>query len=437
MNGLLAPGVRPREVWAWAMYDFANSGYTTVVITAVFNAYFVATVAAKASWATLAWTVSLSVSYAVIMLVGPALGAYCDRHSAKRRVLMVTTLGCIVGTVALGEVGPGQVALAVVLIVVSNTFYGLGENVVAGFLPELAQGKGFGRISAWGWSLGYIGGLVALGVVLAYITWAQSVGQGADRFVAVSLWITAGLFLLASLPAFVFLRERPTAPPPVPPTTEPWSRQLGRLRQDFPDLTRFLFCIVLYQSGVQAVIALAAIYAQEAMHFETQDTLKLILVVNVTASLGAFVFGFLQDRLGHLRTIALTLLGWCVMVVLAWAATTPALFWVAANVAGVCLGSSQAAGRALVGFLSPPSRRAEFFGYWGVAVKVASILGPLTYGLVTWVTNNQHRQAMLITGAFFVLGLGVLNGVDVRGGRRRALRAEWQTRKAALADARP
>lgn len=432
-RSILAPGVRPVEVWAWAMYDFANSGYTTVVITAVFNAYFVASVAAKAQWATLAWTLALSVSYGLIMLMGPSVGAFCDRHGAKKRVLMITTLGCIVGTAALGWVRPGDVALAVVLIILSNTFYGLGENVVAGFLPELAQGRGFGRLSAWGWSLGYIGGLVSLGAGLAYITWAQGAGHTAAQFVPVTLWITAALFMVASLPAFVFLKERAGGRPAGGESSTRhgrddrgpgWRRQWACLRAEFPDLTCFLLCIVLYQSGVQAVIALAAIYAQEAMHFETQDTLKLILVVNVTASIGALIFGHLQDRLGHLRTIALTLVGWCVMVLLAWQATTPPLFWVAANLAGICLGSSQAAGRALVGFLSPSGRRAEFFGFWGVAVKVASILGPVTYGLVTWVTNNHHRTAMLITGVFFVLGLLVLSRIDLRRGRRQALRAQ-------------
>ncbi len=425
-RGALARDVRPIEVWAWAMYDFANSGYTTVVITAVFNAYFVASVAGNATWATLAWTLSLSVSYALVMLAGPAVGSYCDRNSAKKRVLLLTTLGCVLSTGLLGLVGPGDVALGVVLIVLSNTFFGLGENVVAGFLPELAKGKAFGRVSAWGWSLGYVGGLVSLGASLAYITWAQGRGHGAGEFVPVTMEITAVLFLLASLPAFVFLRERPTGGGvPVRIAMVQWAREVSR----FPDLSRFLLCIVLYQAGVQAVIALAAIYAQEAMKFETQDTLLLILVVNVTASIGAFGFGYLQDYIGHIRTLAITLVGWCVMVLLAWLATTPGLFWIAANVAGVCLGSSQAAGRALVGYLSLRSRRAEFFAFWGIAVKVASILGPLTYGLVTWLTNNHHRMAMLITGVYFVLGLMVLAGIDIKRGRIAAHRAERTLRR--------
>jgi UMF1 family MFS transporter len=184
---------------------------------------------------------------------------------------------------------------------------------------------------------------------------------------------------------------------------------------------RFLGCIVLYQSGVQTVIALAAIYAQEAMNFTTEQTLMLVLVVNVTASIGAVLFGYWQDRLGHKFTLALTLVGWCIMVVIAWGSPGQAGFWVAANIAGVCLGASQSAGRALVGYLSPEDRHGEFFGLWGLAVKLASILGPVTYGVVSWVTNNDHRLAMLVTGTFFVLGLLVLRGIDLERGRNAAL----------------
>ncbi|MFN0316300.1 MAG: MFS transporter [Burkholderiales bacterium] len=427
----LAHDVRPIEVWAWAMYDFANSGYTTVVITAVFNAYFVASVAGNAAWATLAWTASLSVSYVLIILMGPAIGSYCDRHNAKKKVLLLTTVGCILATALLGLAGPGEIALGVGLIVLSNTFFGLGENVIAGFLPELAKGKAFGRVSAWGWSLGYVGGLVSLGACLAYITWARGQGHSAGQFVPVTMVITAVLFFVASLPVFMFLRERPSglgAAARTPRGLGQWAKEASQ----FPDLSRFLLCIVLYQAGVQAVIALAAIYAQQAMKFDTQDTLVLILVVNVTASIGAFACGYLQDRIGHKRTLAITLAGWCTMVILAWFATAPGLFWVAANVAGLCLGSSQAAGRALVGYMSPHNRRAEFFGYWGLAVKLASIMGPLTYGLVTWLTNNHHRMAMLATGVFFVLGLMVLAGINIRRGRVAARRAERTLRRAVV-----
>jgi UMF1 family MFS transporter len=422
--GALADGVRPREAWSWAMYDFANSGYTTVVITAVFNAYFVAEVAGRAPWATFAWTAALAVSSALIVLTAPVIGAYADARAAKKRLLALTTLGCVVFTAGLAFVGRGDLALGVAMVILSSFFFGSGENLIAAFLPEIARPEALGRVSGWGWSLGYLGGLLTLGLCLVYVTWAQGRGAPATEFVPVTMLMTAGMFALASLPTFLFLRERavPAAAPAgyAGAAFARIAQTLGQARR-YADLWRFLACIVFYQAGIQTVIALAAVYAQEAMGFTTRDTLWLILVVNVTAAAGAFAFGHFQDRLGHARTLALTLLGWLLAVTLAWAAHAPPLFWAAANVVGLCLGASQSASRALIGYLSPPGRAAEFFGLWGLAVKLSAILGPLTYGAVTWITLGNHRVAMLATGGFFVVGLALLAGVDTARGRRAAL----------------
>ena len=420
-----ADEVRPREVFAWAMYDFANSGYTTVVITAVFNAYFVAVIAGNAPWATLAWTAALSVSYACILLTGPILGAYADLRAAKKRLLALTTAGCVLATALLALTGPGTLALAVALLLVSNFCFGSGENLAAAFLPEIAKGEALGRVSGWGWSLGYLGGVLTLGLCLGYVTWAQAHGEQAQHFVPVAMLITATIFAAASLPTFLLLKER-ARPMPRAAGENVARAALARLAQTvrdaarYQDLGRFLLCIVFYQAGIQTVVALAAVYAEQALGFSTRDTIVLILVVNVTAAVGAFAFGHIQDRLGHIRTIALTLVLWIATTLIAWAATGPELFWVAANLAGLCLGSSQSAGRALVAYLSPADRHAEFFGLWGMAVKLSSILGPLTYGVVTWSTDGNHRLAMLATGGFFVIGLLLLARIDVPRGRRAA-----------------
>jgi UMF1 family MFS transporter len=423
----LAEGVRPREVWAWAMFDFANSGYTTVVITAVFSAYFVGVVTEGAEWGTFAWTAALSVSYALIVVTAPLLGAYADVHAAKKRLLLVSTAGCILATAALGLVGPGDLVLGIVLLVISNFFFGTGENLIAAFLPEIARGHSLGKVSGWGWGLGYLGGLLTLGLCLAYVTYAQGQGQSSDQFVPVTMLITAAIFLLAALPTFVWLKERSK------PQTLPrggygsvFARTWHTVRhaREHKDLMRFLVCILFYQAGVQSVITLAAIYAQEAMGFETSDTIILIMVVNLTASLGAIAFCHIQDRIGHKATIALTLLGWLLTIVVAAAARTPGVFWVAANLAGLCLGASQSAGRALVGYLSPAQRRAEFFGLWGLAVKLSSIFGPLTYGAVTWMSGGDHRRALLTVGIFFVIGLLILASINVQRGRESVLQSE-------------
>ena len=423
MNDLLQPGVRRREVWAWAMFDFANSGYTTVVITAVFSAYFVAAVAGNAPWATFAWTLALSVSYALVMFTAPLIGAHADAHASKKKLLWLTTLGCVGFTALLYFAVPGALVLAIAALVLSNYFFGTGENIIAAFLPELARPRALGRVSGWGWSLGYVGGLVSLGASLAYISWAQAQGQGATDFVPVNMLITAAIFMLASLPTLLMLRERAT-PQPAQAARSAWVQvrhTLGHLAQ-LPDLKRFLVCTVLYQAGIQAVITLAAIYASQVFHFTTRQTILLVLVVNITAALGAFVFGHVQDRIGHVRAIALTLIGWIVMVLLAWVASDERMFWVAANLAGLCMGASQSAGRAMVGLLAPPAQQAEFFGLWGLAVKLASILGPLTYGVASWITAGNHRQALLITGSYFVAGLWALRGVQAARGHRAARR---------------
>lgn len=425
----LAPGVTRREVWSWAMFDFANSGYTTVVITAIFNAYFVAVVANSEEWGTFAWTASLAVSSVLIILAGPVLGAYADAHAMKKRLLLLSTAGCVLFTALLSLAGPGDLWLAIGLIVLTNFFFGCGENLIAAFLPELARGNALGKVSGWGWSFGYIGGLACLGLSLAYVTWAQEGGMTAEQFVPVCMVITALFFAISSVPTFLFLKER-ALPQQQPAAGLAVREAFARLRNTFDhvrlyrDLARFLGCIVFYQAGIQTVIALAAIYAQQVMGFDTGDTIFLVLVVNITASVGAFLFGNVQDRIGHIPTIALTLAGWIVMVVLAWMAEDRTMFWVAANVAGLCLGASQSAGRALVGYFSPAARRGEFFGLWGLAVKLSSILGPITYGLVSWVSKGDHRLAMLITGVYFVIGLVILMGIDIQRGRQAALLPE-------------
>lgn len=416
MSRALAGDVKLREVWAWSMYDFANSAYTTVVITAVFGAYFVSVIADNAPWATFAWTLALSLSYAAILVTGPLVGAWADAHAAKKKLLLLSTAGCVLFTAALYFAAPGAVLISLGLVALSNYFFGTGENLIAAFLPELADSSAMGRVSGWGWSFGYLGGLVALGICLAYI---MTSGRPATESVPVTMLITAGFFLVAAAPTFLFLRER-ARPQPM---ASPWRRLLETVRDAarYRDLRRFLICILFYQAGITAVISLAAIYAEQAMKFTTQQTITLILVVNITAAVGAFGFGYLQDAIGHVRAVALTLVGWIVMVVLAGISQTVFSFWVAANLAGLCMGSSQAAGRAIVGYLAPPSRLAEFFGLWGLAVKAASIFGPITYGAVTWAFPGNHRLGIFVTGVYFVIGLVLLKTIDVERGRRAAL----------------
>jgi len=418
-----------REILAWAMYDFANSGYTTVVLTAIFNAYFVAVVAGEGAdgngAGTLLWTVALGVSNLVVLVSAPVIGAIADHRASKKRFLALTTLGCVVATALLGFVDSGDVALAMLLVGVATFMFSSGENLVAAFLPEIAPAPDMGRISGYGWSLGYVGGLAVLGACLAYITWAESQGQNATQYVPVTMWITAAVFGLAAAPTFLWLRERGVRQAMAPREGYVAAgfarvrRTLAEARR-FRDLFRFLLSLATYYCGINTVVVLAAVYAQQAMGFGTQETIVLILVVNVTASVGAFVFGHVQDRLGSVRTLGATLLLWIAALVLAFFIESRSAFWVVANMVGLALGASQSAGRALIGQFAPPDRAAEFFGLWGLAGKLAAVIGPLVYGGITYASRGDHRLALLSTALFFIAGLLLLFGVDEDRGRAAA-----------------
>ena len=426
-QGALNDGVRKREVFGWAMYDFANSGYTTVVLTAVFSAYFVGVVAGGADWATLAWTLAISASSLIVMLTMPAIGAYADLKAAKKRLLTLSTAGCVLATAALALAGPGDVWVAVAAVVLSFTFYSYGESLIAAFLPELARDDSMGRVSGWGWSFGYLGGMLALGLGLAYVATAQARGQPATAFVPVVMLITAGVYGLASLATFAWLRERATLQAKSSEAGGAGVKaSLQRLAltwqqaRHYRDLRWLLACCACYQAGISVVITLAAVYAEQVLGFKQADTMRLIFLVNIAAVAGAFAFGYWQDRVGYKRSLGFTLVGWFLMTLLAGFATGPAMFWAAAVIAGLCMGSSQSAGRAMVGLLTPPDRKAEFFGLWSFATSLAVVAGPLTYGLITLATGGNHRVAILSTSLFFVVGLWLLMPIDMARGQHSA-----------------
>ncbi|MBK8070893.1 MAG: MFS transporter [Ramlibacter sp.] len=424
----LNPGVRKREVFGWAMYDFANSGYTTVVITAVFAAYFVGGIAQKAEWATFAWTLALSISYAIVMLTMPSIGAYADLRANKKKLLMLTTAGCVVTTAALAFAGPGSVALAMVLIILSNTFFSYGDSLTAAFLPELAKPGGMGKVSGWGWSFGYFGGMLALGLSLGYVIWAQGQGIKADQFVPVTMLITAVIYGASALVTFRLLRER-AVPNPDAMAQGGLVASLRQLRKTFLEARRFrdfmwlLACTVFYQGGVAVAIALAAIYAEQVIGFKQQETMILIFVLNIAAAVGAFGFGYFQDRIGHKLALGVTLVGWIATCVIAAITTTKGGFWYAAAIAGFCMGSSQSAGRAMAGMFAPEKQLAEFYGLWTFATRLASIIGPLSYGAITWMTGGNQRTAILSTAVLFVAGLILLLPINMARGREAALKA--------------
>ena len=409
----LKAGVSGREVWSWAAFDFANSGYTTVVLTAVFNAYFVGVICGEASWATLLWTSIIAASNILAIVCMPLIGAATDLKANKKFWTVLMSLLCILGTVGLAFTGSGTVWLAVMMVIVSNFAYNIGETLNSAFLPEIADEKSMGKVSGWGWSFGYCGGLLTLGLSLAVVLFMQSKGAGAEDYVPYTMMITAAVFLVAALPLALWLKER------AQPRTEAafWTlvkQSQASLIETFKSLPRhknFAWLVasgLSFQGGIAVVVTLAAVYADQAMGFTPDETILLVLLVNITAAIGAFAFGYVEDRIGHKNALIVTLFIWIAMVGVAYFAQTKPVFWIAANLAGIAMGSSQSAGRALVGVLAPPKDRAAFYSFWNMALWVANIIGPMTYGYITWLTDNDQRLALLCTGLFFVVGLILL-----------------------------
>ena len=295
------------------------------------------------------------------------------------------------------------------------------------FPARVGQARSFWQGSGWGWSFGYFGGMLALGLSLGYVLWAQSQNISADKFVPVTMLITAVVYGTAATATFWLLGERAT-PNPSALRQSGFKASLAQLNTTFKEARRFkdfmwfLACGVFYQGGVAVAITLAAIYAEQVIGFLPQETMVLIFVLNIAAAVGAFGFGYFQDKVGHKLALGITLVGWTATCVIAAVTTTKGGFWYVAAIAGFCMGSSQSAGRAMAGLFAPPKQLGEFFGLWTFATRLASIIGPLSYGAITWMTGGNQRIAIMSTSVLFLAGLLLLLPVNVQRGREAALR---------------
>jgi UMF1 family MFS transporter len=422
----LGPATR-REILSWCFFDFANSSYTTMIITFSFALYFVETVVPGAGKSQetgkLLWGIGAAISQWIVVLSAPLVGALADFSGAKKRFLLLSYLGCVLGTGLLALVGPGDVALGMVLFIASCVCYSAGENLIAAFLPEIAPPERMGRISGAGWALGYIGGLASLAVCFPFLR--AGVGPEQASSVQASFLVVAAFFLLGGLPTFLFLRER-AVPQPLPPGRTYFGIGLQRVLETlrrvrrYRQLFRFLCVFLVYASGINVVVAFATIFAKQEMGMGMTELLVFFLVLQISASVGALAFGVLQDRLSSRTAVILSLVLWLAVCLGAYWTRSTGVFYVIGNLAGLAMGASQSAARALVGTFSPVARSGEFFGFWGLFWKLAGG-GPLVFGAVQlWLGS---RNAILVTAGFFVLGIVGMCFIDEAEGRRAAREA--------------
>lgn len=428
------PPASRREILAWAFYDFANSGYTTVVLTAIYSAYFVGVIAAgleqqSPGIATLLWTLAIGTANLMVLISGPIVGAIADYRASKKLFLLISSILCVSATALLSAAAPGNVGLVMLLLTISAIAFASGENLIGAFLPEIADSERLGRISGFGWSLGYFGGLLTLGICLLYMNRAMAIQLGPEHYVPVALLITATIFAVTAAPTFIWLKERAT-PKALPSGMNYLQAGYAQVYKTLthatklPDLFRFLICLTLFQAGVATVVVIAAIYAQEVLHFGPQQLILLIMVVNFTAAIGAFGFGFAQDHWGSVPSLVCALLVWIAAGLVTYQADQARDLWLAGNLMGLAMGATQAGGRALIGKLTPPARNAEIFGLWGLANRAAAIIGPVSYGVINSLAGGDHRASLLSTLLFFVAGMLLLLTVNEARGHRVALLPE-------------
>lgn len=427
-----------RVVWAWGMYDLANQSFTLLINTILFAIYFKEVVVGSATPEARAagdrlWALLVASSMLLTVVVSPFVGALADARGWRKRMLIGTGIGCVTLTCSFGVIGPGAVVLAIALYAPANILYQLGENFMASFLPIVAPRRAIGRVSAVGWTMGYVGALLLL--VASYIGMAglglSATADWRPLLVFAGLWFLAGM-----IPPALILPEPP--PDPAANRAGVFATALTRVAETirrarhYRQLMRFLLAFFVYAMAVQAVIFFAAIVLKDlAFSDPARGNLRLVQFMTpltVAAGLSALATSKFQDRIGAKATVLLYLAVWIVgaslIAMLARDGATPStpMFLAVASLAGVGLGGVGTASRAMVGRFTPESRTAEFFGLWGMVYKLAAVVGVGAFGLLK--AEVGSRGAIWLLTALFAVGAILALRVNERAGVAAARRAE-------------
>ena len=424
------PPVTKREIFGWAMFDFANSSYVTVVITAIYSGFFTEyIVPADSPMKNTYWSLAIVCSTLLGLFLAPMVGAICDFSGRKKRYLIISTVICSLVCCLLYWVGPGDVWLGIGVIAVSFAAFKVSEAFCGSFLPELATPKTMGIISGLGWGIGYFGGIGSLLVVLAIVT--TKAADNLELFIAqnqLAMVATGIFFLVAALPTFILLKDRGRPRPGFESASfgelfragieslNYTAREAKEHRRFFQFLRAFLF----YNAGMAACISFSGIYARQELGFGTSELTIMFLFIQLSSAIGAAAFGFLDAKKGPKFTLLLTLGIWIVgsllLVVLKDVAALmgvdpKAIFYANCLIMGTGLGALQASSRAVVGILTPKDKAAEMFGFWGMFSQLSALLGML-FGPLGDVLGSLSLAALLVVG-FFALGAYLLIQVDL------------------------
>jgi MFS transporter, UMF1 family len=421
-----------RARFAWCLYDWANSAYATVILAAVLPVYFASLVPAAGAvvplpWgprlmpATALWGYAVSLSMLLVALAAPALGSLADRRGVRRRLLIGFCLLGSAATMLLAATGDGDYLLVAALFVVANIGFAAGNIFYNAFLPALASGAELDRLSARGFALGYIGGGLVLLAVFLMIRFSASLGFSGPASATRAGFLLTGMWWAGfALPTFAWVREDVCQrnPAPLVKGIGGYLRTCSEIFR-YRDLAVFLLAFLFYNDGIQTVIAVSAIFGREELALSQTTILATFLMIQFVAMPGSLVFGRLAERWGAKRSVLLSLLLFLGITGYAYRMQHGWEFWILGVVVALILGGSQAISRSLFAALIPPGKNAEFFGFYAISGKFASILGPLVFAAIADLTGST-RLSILALSAFFLIGIVFLSGVDMERGKARA-----------------
>ncbi len=415
--------VRRSGIFAWCFYDWANSAFTTVIITFVFATYFTTAIAVDEVAGTAQWGLAISLSALTVAVLGPVFGAVADHGGRRKPWLFAFTALCVGATALLWFARPEAeyVLWALVWVAIANVGFEMGMVFYNAMLPDIAAPSRIGRLSGWGWGLGYAGGLACLALTLVGLVQTETPWFGLDKDSAEHLRATGPLVALwlavFALPLFALTPDTPASGKPFGAAVRDglatlW-QTLKSVRQH-ANTARYLLARMIYTDGLNTLFAFGGIYAAGTFGMDFGEIIQFGIAINVTAGLGAAAFAWIDDRFGAKPTIlislaALTLLGGALIVV-----EGKMWFWVFGLPLGIFVGPVQSASRSMMARLAPEALRTEMFGLYALSGKATAFVGPMLFGALTVAAGSQ-RAGMATILAFFVVGALLLIGVREPG----------------------